>query len=910
MMTLTSRHFPAVVFHSQVTPDYLESIGLQGYPHVFGSPDGCSIGWTYEDGVIEVCDGTFKIVREWKIIDWCDGGVNHYDQVIKVLDEEGPTFDCPANITVSTDPFTCCSTVDLPDFIATDNCSRIKAVTAMVTVTDPQTGQVLNMYNVGGSMSSFPGNNLWEPDTMVNVGSTPCLPIGTHLVSYTLEDDCGNTSTCTFRVIVRDYTPPVAACDEYTVVGIGVDDPFDCYGPAGFLDVPPALDACNFAGVTWVKATTFDDGSYDNCGDVRFSIRRMAPYSDCITGLNPIRGFPDCASPFPTFPSEFERAITEGDSIKFYCCEVGTEQTVILTVYQLDANGNIVVGPSGEPVRNECMITVSVQDKIKPVCQSPANVTVSCENFDPSLWAYGKAAVYDNCCLDTAQVYQGQCGLSHTANYNFFDTLCSKGTITRTFRAFDCHGQSSQCTQRIFVNYEQDYWLKFPNDVIVTVCDGTGNYGEPEFNGEDCELLGVSFEDEIFTVVPDACYKIERTWTVINWCTYSPNQPCVEVPNPNPNATSNNPANLVGPTISPLGTPQPWQPTNVRVNPTDPQTLNYSVFYHGGTYTNYATNQQVTVPSIANNNCFKYKQIIKIIDGQKPVVQCPASPVEICDLTANDPQFWNESYWYDSQTGSHDLCEAPTDLCITATDLCSGSNVNIRYILFLDLNGDGVMETVVSSSNPPGYNNVQFGNAQNPNFTGGTPSAFDERPVPSNQKYGFTIQNTVSGNDKTACVRWNTIQQPNNYVVPQLPYGTHKIKWVITDGCGNEEICEYTFVVKDCKKPTVVCINGLSVNIMPTQMIALWDTDFLQYTEDNCTPSNLLKTAIRKSGTGTGFPLNPDGTPQKSVTFDCSELGTQFVELWSIDLAGNADYCETYVIVQDNMGICGTNLAT
>ncbi|MBK8968868.1 MAG: HYR domain-containing protein [Lewinellaceae bacterium] len=378
---------------NQITPNYLEGIGLQGYPYAFGNPDGCSIGWTYEDAVIGVCDGTYKIRRKWTIIDWCSGDDIEHNQIIKVADHDGPTFDCPANITVSTDPFTCCATVDLPDFIASDNCSRIKAVTAMVTVSDPQTGQVLNMYNVGGSMSSFPGNNLWEPDTMVNVGSTPCLPIGSHLVQYTLEDDCGNTTTCTFRVIVRDFTPPVAACDEFTVVGIGVDDPFDCYGPAGFLDVPPALDACNFAGVTWVKATTFDDGSYDNCGDVRFSIRRMAPYSDCITGLNPIRGFPDCASPFPTFPSEFERAITEGDSIKFYCCEVGTEQTVILTVYQLDANGNIVIGPSGEPVRNECMITVSVQDKIKPVWQSPANVTVSCENFDPSLWAYGKAAV-------------------------------------------------------------------------------------------------------------------------------------------------------------------------------------------------------------------------------------------------------------------------------------------------------------------------------------------------------------------------------------------------------------------------------------------------------------------------------------------------------------------------------------
>jgi hypothetical protein len=43
------------------------------------------------------------------------------------------------------------------------------------------------------------------------------------------------------------------------------------------------------------------------------------------------------------------------------------------------------------------------------------------------------------------------------------------------------------------------------------------------------------------------------------------------------------------------------------------------------------------------------------------------------------------------------------------------------------------------------------------------------------------------------------------------------------------------------------------------------------------------------------------------VTFTCAELGTQCVELWSIDAAGNADYCETYVIVQDNLGNCPGN---
>ncbi|MBK6996789.1 MAG: hypothetical protein IPH31_18365 [Lewinellaceae bacterium] len=247
-------------------------------------------------------------------------------------------------------------------------------------------------------------------------------------------------------------------------------------------------------------------------------------------------------------------------------------------------------------------------------------------------------------------------------------------------------------------------------------------------------------------------------------------------------------------------------------------------------------------------------------------------------------------------------------LCITGTDACSGANINIEYLLFLDLDGDNVMETVVNSTAVGiaglGWNNVLYGNINTPNYTGGTPRQFDERNVPINQKWGFSIQETVVGNNKTACVRWNTQQAQNTHVVPELPHGTHKIKWFITDGCGNNSEYEYTFTVRDCKPPTVVCINGLSVNIMPTAMIQLWASDFLQYTEDNCTPAGQIKIGIRKCGTGTGFPFDNQGNPITSVTFDCTELGTQCVELWAIDAQGNADYCETYLIVQDNLGNC------
>ncbi|HAD15187.1 MAG TPA: hypothetical protein DCF33_22405, partial [Saprospirales bacterium] len=346
-------------------------------------------------------------------------------------------------------------------------------------------------------------------------------------------------------------------------------------------------------------------------------------------------------------------------------------------------------------------------------------------------------------------------------------------------------------------NYKQEYFIKFPNDVVVTVCDGSGTYGEPVFFGEDCELLGVSNQDVVYTVVPDACFKIERNWMIINWCTYNPNLDCIEVPNPNPNAIGNHPSNLPGPVVSACGTLAPWAPTISKITPSDPTATNYCTYYQ------------------SDANCYRYKQIIKVVDQQAPTGEYV---VPDCDnqawFTENDHGLWNESYWWDAGIQSNDLCEEPVDLCITATDACSGSNINIEYLLFLDLDGDGTMETVVNSVNTGlaglGWNKVRYNNLGTPNFSGGTVREFDQRSVDLNQKYGFAIQETVVGNLKTACVRWNTQQQQNNFVTPELPHGTHKIKWFITDGCGNNKEYEYSFTVKDCEAPTVVCLNGLS----------------------------------------------------------------------------------------------------
>jgi hypothetical protein len=242
--------------------------------------------------------------------------------------------------------------------------------------------------------------------------------------------------------------------------------------------------------------------------------------------------------------------------------------------------------------------------------------------------------------------------------------------------------------------------------------------------------------------------------------------------------------------------------------------------------------------------------------------------------------------------------------CITGTDACSGANVNIEYLLFLDLDGDGTMETVVNSQHGHRRSGLEQRAVWQQSIRRTTRAArrkFDERPVPINQKWGFSIQETVVGHEQDGL---RTLEHPvaaEHIRVPELPHGTHKIKWFITDGCGNNKEYEYTFTVKDCKPPTVVCINGLSVNIMPTAMIQLWAL----------TSCSTRKTTARLPARSRRhpqvrhrhrFPIGqPTAIRSQNVTFDCTELGTQCVELWAID-AGNADYCETYVIVQDNLG--------
>jgi hypothetical protein len=439
-----------------------------------------------------------------------------------------------------------------------------------------------------------------------------------------------------------------------------------------------------------------------------------------------------------------------------------------------------VPGLEFEPVKPNAAALTPVL--APPVITCPPSITVSCRNYDPTLWAYGEATATDPTCPDPAVI-------TAAVSYNLFDTICNRGTIVRTFTATNCEGASSQCTQQIVVEYEQDYFVRFPNDVVTSAENPDGEYGTPTFYGEDCELMGISYSDEVFAdTTLGNCLRIERTWHIINWCTFDPTQPLTWVPNPNPSATPGNPINFVGPVVSscnpPANTPPAWLPTTVKITPFDPAPTNYCLFY------------------FANANGYEYRQIIRINGVAAPVVSgCPVAPVQFNDPTANDTLLWNAVF--DTAQAAIDWSEAPADLQVQS----SGTVQRIDYVLSLDLDSDGTRETVVSSTLPQTPGVVRYGNYGTPNLGGGTPVAFDLRPVAANVRWRFAVEQIVTDSTHGARVRWNTVQAPGTFVTPELPAGSHTIQWIVTGACGQVTNCAYSFYIPPAFDPAPVSVS-------------------------------------------------------------------------------------------------------
>lgn len=145
------------------------------------------------------------------------------------------------------------------------------------------------------------------------------------------------------------------------------------------------------------------------------------------------------------------------------------------------------------------------------------------------------------------------------------------------------------------------------------------------------------------------------------------------------------------------------------------------------------------------------------------------------------------------------------------------------------------------------------------------------------------------------------------------PIGDHNFLVTIQEMDGTISTGELPFSVVDCLAPMPFCINGLAVELLPTEPGSEESLAHVVYVEDVLAMlSNDCSGPVTYSINLTGEEADPN---QDSIFLGCCMPETLIVEVWAWDNANNpyaiqpdgtiggsnADFCETYILIQDNI---------
>ena len=413
-------------------------------------------------------------VREWKILDWCNpsiGPVSIGTQVVIITDTVAPTFvNCPdpnaiggvnQPILIDLGNFECeinLTGQDLEAPRAIDNCDPNPSVT-MFCVERFHLGE---WKKIGTNLS--------------NAGALSC---DTFRIGWVANDACFEqvkADTCFKHVLIRDVTPPSVVCVDQLNLSVG-------------------SDVARIIGVEEIDA-----GSWDACGIAKREIS--------INGVD------------------------YGQETFLNCEAIDSDLSIYLRV--TDAKGN----------ENICLTRINIKDDIYPSCGTLPDVDLFCDEFNTG--DFGSSTdtngngIFDDdeyLPLDGATLarFNSEYGnpmdicednirchpVTIEQQFQLLEWPCGQTRIQRRYRATDWQGnQSAWQTQLIALQYRPNWEIDLPQD-------WSGECGEPfpaaslDIRFGACDQIGWEHEDKVFIIEDEACYKVERTFHIINWCLYS-----------------------------------------------------------------------------------------------------------------------------------------------------------------------------------------------------------------------------------------------------------------------------------------------------------------------------------------------------------------------------------------------------
>ena len=434
----------------------------------------------------------------WTVTDGA-GRTTSCNQTVNVADVQNPTITCPTAVTTNTGENNCIATgVSLGTPFAADNCTTVTVTnnapaffplgttTVTWTVTDGSNNSVsctqtvivtdvinptINCpaavsVNADQGLCTAGSVNLNTPLTgdncsvlsVVNNAPNP-FPLGTTIVTWTVTDGSGNTSSCNQTVIVNDTQNPTINCPAAVSV---TADAGSCGATGVNLGTPVTNDNCSVSTITNNAPLTFLLGTTtvtwtvtDGSGNTATCTQLVTVTDDevpvivgCPSNITVSNAPGECESQaswtVPTYTDNCGAVMSFSHEPNSDFFPVGTT-TVTYTV--TDGSGN----------QSFCTFTVTVNDTENPVITCPSQI----ETCNPVV-TFNAPTVSDNCGVDMTSLT-----LSGLPSGSTFPV----DTTTNTFEITDIHGNVSTCSFDIIV---------FPVPAITLIsedvtCNGLNN---------------------------------------------------------------------------------------------------------------------------------------------------------------------------------------------------------------------------------------------------------------------------------------------------------------------------------------------------------------------------------------------------------------------------------------------------
>ncbi len=423
----------------------------------------CGYILTKRDEAIVGTDCGEKEFRYWGLLDWCkpeQGPLPCDTTFIEFVDTIAPVFDAGQGL--ATD-------LELGHFSCEYDITKLEKPTATDNCDDNPTVRLDSVFRIED------GRNWGIPASLYTK-----LDCDSFKLRWIAEDICheqDKNDTLYQIVVIKDVTKPTAVCVDQLNVSVG-----DAWGAK-------------------LYAEDVDANSWDACGIKLREIR--------------VKG-----------KGEW------GPSLNIGCEYVHPNLQIELRITDKKGNQNI------------CWTDINVEDKFPPNCEDLPNEERYCDEFhngelgtptdadldrkfEDAEWAdlsENLQELYNNYfgtfnCVDNLDGFQ--CGeLTHEEQYQLIEWPCGEIDIKRRHRSVDWSGnKSNYAYQTVKIVYRANWSITLPND-WEGACNSTVIDPDITINNGACDLLGYEVTSKVFDIPGDACLKMERTYHIINWCTY------------------------------------------------------------------------------------------------------------------------------------------------------------------------------------------------------------------------------------------------------------------------------------------------------------------------------------------------------------------------------------------------------